>query len=161
MRQDLPDGPPSTKFPIEVVIPVRFRDIDMMGHVNNAVFITMMEQARVEYCEHTPGFEFSKLRYPPQESFILAAIQCDFKAPIPYRATVRVRCGITELGRSSFTMAYELTDAASGMVVATGSSVQVMYDYAVKRPIPMPAPLRRHIADLEGWPADDPCRMAE
>lgn len=136
---------------MEIAVSVRFRDIDMMGHVNNAVFITMMEQARVEYFERVPGFEFSKLRYPPKASFILAAIQCDFTAPIPYRATVRVRCGITTLGRSSFRMAYELVDSASHVVVATGSSVQVMYDYAAKRSIPLPPALRRRIADIEGW----------
>lgn len=146
----MPDAPPSTKFPVEVTIPVRFADIDLLGHVNNAVFITMMEQGRIAYCERLPGFEFSKLTPPFGISFILASITCDFKAPVRLGATVRVRTGVTDLGRTSFTMAYALVDAASGQVVATGSSVQVCYDYRVGKPVPLSAALRRGIAALEG-----------
>lgn len=132
----------------------------MMGHVNNAVFITMMEQARVMYCERLPGFEFSKLTYPLGLSFILAAIQCDFKAPVPFGASVRVRVGTTAMGRSSFHAAYELVNAADGRIVATGSSVQVAYDYHQKKAVPLSAALRQQIADLEGWSAADPRRCA-
>lgn len=145
----------ATMLPVEVVMPVRFGDIDMMGHVNNAVFITMMEQARVLYCERLPGFEFSKFTPPLGISFILASITCDFKAPIRFAASIRIRTGVTRLGRSSLTMAYELADATSAQIVATGSSVQVCYDYRVGQSTPLPDTLRRQIADLEKWPVDD------
>lgn len=139
-----------TPFPVEVLVPVRFKDLDLLGHVNNAVFITMMEQGRIAYCERIPGFEFSKLAPPFGISFILASITCDFKAPVRLGATVRVRTGVTDLGRTSFTMAYALVDAASGQVVATGSSVQVCYDYRVGKPTPLPDTLRQQVARLEG-----------
>ncbi|MBI2346513.1 MAG: acyl-CoA thioesterase [Deltaproteobacteria bacterium] len=150
---------PATSYPITVDFPIRFRDIDMMGHVNNAVFITMMEQARVTYCERLAGSAFSRSMGPRGVSYILAAITCHFKAPVKLGAVVRTRVGITDLRRSSFTMSYELADATTGTLVATGTSVQVVYDYDRARSVPIPAALRSQVAALEGWATDDPRRI--
>ena len=54
-------------------IPVRFRDVDVLGHVNNAVYFTYMEQVRTEYWLHT--FGLTKLE---QLAFIVAHAECDF-----------------------------------------------------------------------------------
>jgi len=127
--------------PFTVEIPVRFRDIDGMGHVNNAVYFTFMEQARSEWYRREIGID-----RVGELDFILAHADCDFKAPIGYGETVVVTMWVTEVGTSSFRFRYELRSKASGTLFAMGESVQVMYDYGAGKPKPIPSDLRERLA---------------
>ena len=66
---------------------VRFRDLDAMGHVNNAVFLTYIESARVAFLQSTSA------RLPTLEdiSIIVARIEIDFRAPVALRRGGRGR----------------------------------------------------------------------
>jgi acyl-CoA thioester hydrolase len=123
-----------------VEIPVRFRDIDGMGHVNNAVIFTYMEQARSEWYRHLMG-----IKSVAEFDFILAHASCDFKEAIGFGETVVVIVTLTSVGRSSFRFEYEVRSKDEGTVFATGESVQVCYDYRKKAPIPIPAAFRRKL----------------
>ena len=125
-------------FTIEV--PVRFRDLDGMGHVNNAVYFTYMEQARSEWYRALMG-----ITSVAEFDFILARAECDFKAPIGFGETVVVRVKLTKIGDSSFRFAYEIRSKASRTLFATGESAQVCYDYERERSIPIPAKFRRKL----------------
>lgn len=125
-------------------IPVRFRDMDALGHVNNAVYVTYLEIARIGYYRQLTG------RSNPEIGMIIARIECDYRSPAFLGETVLVACGTTALGNSSTTMAYRLTDEASGRLIAEGKSVQVAYDYEANRPVPLPDELRRAIVEFEG-----------
>ncbi len=118
-------------------IQVRFRDCDPMDHVNNAVYFTYMEQARFEYAR-------SLLGSPAAEAFgiILAHAACDFRAPAKYGDSLDVRVRLVEIGRASFTLEYEIVDVDTAVVVATGRSVQVSYDYGLLQSIPIPQTVR-------------------
>src|SRR5512136_997372 len=107
-----------------VEVPVRFRDIDGMGHVNNAVYFSYMEQARSEWYRTRMG-----IKSVDEIGFILARASCDFRAPIGLGETVVVVVTLTKLGDSSFHFAYELRSKETGTLFATGESVQVAYDY--------------------------------
>jgi len=124
-----------------VEIPVRFRDIDGMGHVNNAVFFTYMEQARSEWYRHLMG-----ITSVAEFDFILAHASCDFKEAIGFGKTVVVLVTLTNIGNSSFRFAYEVRSKESETLFATGESVQVCYDYKAKRPIPIPPAFRKKLA---------------
>ena len=127
-------------------VKVRFRDLDAMGHVNNAAYFTFMEQARTEYY-----MRYAKARRLDEIEFILASAKCDFKAPIPWGETVVVSAWPTRLGNTSFSLAYELRSKENGTLFATGESVQVAYDYQAKRPKPLPADLRKALeAEMKG-----------
>lgn len=125
-------------------ITARFSDTDAMGHVNNARFFSFMEEARVAF--------FSGL-FPdikPAEAFamfpfILADIQCSFKAPIFCGDKIDVSVNVTEIGTKSFTMTYELKNTATKQVVATGKSIQVMFDYKTGKSIPVPQAFREKL----------------
>ncbi len=129
-------------------IEVRFSDLDVLGHVNNARYLTYMEQARVAY------FRMLRLRKPnePRVGFILASAHIDFRRPILMDSQVRVGVRVTRLGNKSFTMAYRLEDAVSGEVFATAETVQVSFDYAKQRSIPLPDAWRHAMASFEGIP---------
>lgn len=120
-----------------VEIPVRFRDLDGLGHVNNAVYFTYFEIARTEYYRKMIGF-----RSLDEINFILARAECDFKAPIGMAEPVLATVWLTKIGDSSFRFKYELRGKESDTLFATAESVQVTYDYKKGKTIPIPPKLR-------------------
>jgi len=136
-------------FKVSTECHVRFADTDAMGHVNNAKFFSYMEQGRVAYIQKiSPGVDMQEgLKAFP---FILANIQCSFKSPLFCDETVLVSLGTTQIGTKSFTLEYLLTEKDSGRLVATGTSVQVMFDYQKNATYPMPPEVRQQIEALEG-----------
>ncbi len=127
--------PRAMSFTIE--IPVRFRDIDGMQHVNNAVYFTYMEQARSEWYRQLMG-----IQSVAEFDFILAHASCDFQASIGFGEPVVVTAKLTKIGTSSFRFAYELKGKESGTLFATGESVQVCYDYKARKAVPIPPKFR-------------------
>ena len=127
-------------YPVEV----RFRDCDPMGHVNNAVYLTYLEVARFAYWRDVCGG-----RNWGEIGFIMARIEFDYKAAVEQGDTVHVRLGITKIGRSSFDFEYELVDQ-NGRLIGTARTVQVMYDYAAKKPSPVPDTFRQQVNEFEG-----------
>ncbi len=135
----------SETFRFSVPIAVRFRDLDAFGHVNNAVYFTYMEVARVEYFKHV-GLLTDVY---PSPFFIIAEANCQFKAPILMSTALHIGARVNRLGNSSFDMAYEFVDQATGQIMALGRTVQVMFDYAVRQVAPLPERWRRTISDFE------------
>jgi acyl-CoA thioester hydrolase len=77
---------------------------------------------------------------------ILARVECDYRRPATYGATLEIRMTVAELGRTSFRYEYEIVDD-QGRTVLTARTVQVMYDYTAAKPVPIPDEIR---ALLEG-----------
>jgi acyl-CoA thioester hydrolase len=119
---------------------VRFRDCDPMGHTNNAVYLTYLEQTRFAHWRSLwgRGTPQSPARLP---GIILARVECDYKRPSKYGDTLEVRMRVVEIGRSSFRYEYEIVDA-EGRTVLTAKTVQVMYDYEAGKPVPIPDEIR-------------------
>ena len=133
-----------SRFRYSTPITVRFRDCDPMGHVNNAVYLTYLEVARFAYWNDVAGG-----RWFGDVGFIVARAEIDYKASAVTGDTVHVHLGITGLGRTSFVFEYELVDQ-SGKLIATAKTVQVMYDYAQKKPVPLLDDFKTHIGQYEG-----------
>lgn len=119
---------------------VRFRDCDPMGHANNAVYLTYLEQTRFSHWRSLWGFGTPQLP-PGRPGVILARVECDYKRPAKYGDTLEIRMTIAELGRTSFHYEYEIVDQ-EGKTVLTAKTVQVMYDYAAEKPVPIPDDIR-------------------
>lgn len=126
-------------------LPVRFRDCDPLGHVNNAVYLTYLEQTRFSHWRALWGFGSPQLP-PGMPGVILARVECDYRRPATYGDTLEVRMTVAELGRTSFRYEYEIVDE-EGRTVLTAKTVQVMYDYTAAKPVPIPEHIR---ALLEG-----------
>src|SRR5262245_16169589 len=120
-------------------IEVRFRDCDPLGHVNNAVYLTYLEQTRLFLWRNLWGFGLDAAASLP--GVILAHAEIDFKRPVTYPGTLEVRLSLAAVGRTSFTYDYTIVDV-NDVVVATARTVQVMYDYATARPVPIPDEIR-------------------
>ena len=127
-------------------IEVRYGDLDPQGHVNNACYLTYMEQARIAYIQTLglwPGGTFLDI------GIILAEVQVVFNSPILYGQKVRVGVRVSRLGNKSLTMDYLLEDAENGKRLASGSSVLVTYNYRDARSLPIPEDWRKVIAAFE------------
>jgi acyl-CoA thioester hydrolase len=133
---------------------VRFRDCDPMGHVNNAVYFTYLEQTRLAHWQTSWGFAprpaQSRLRSseswtstepPDLLGVIIAHAECDYRRAARFGEMLEVRMRVATIGRTSFTYDYEIVDA-QGQIVATARTVQVMYDYAEEKPVPIPDNIR-------------------
>lgn len=129
---------PGARWPVSVEVKVPWRDIDVAGHVNNAIYFAYMETARVEAYLAMLGKSRAE-----DVDFIVARAACDFQSPAYMGETLVVKVWPTRVGTTSFTFKYELRDQASGRLVATGETVQVMYDYARKSKRPIPDGVRK------------------
>jgi len=119
---------------------VRFRDCDPMGHTNNAVYLTYLEQTRFAHWRSLWGFGTPQLP-AGLPGVILARVECDYRRPAKYGDTLEIRMRIAEIGRTSFRYEYEILDA-EGRTVLNATTVQVMYDYAAEKPVPIPDSIR-------------------
>ena len=134
------------------LVEVRFADTDAMGHVNNAVYLTYVEAARVAWWATMTGEPI--IRDPGRaESLILAEAEVAFRAPIFFGEVVVVETRATRIGRSSLTVEHRLTASREGerpRLVATCSSVIVRYDYLQERPVPFGPETIEAIERFEG-----------
>lgn len=128
-------------------IAVRWGDMDIMGHVNNAKYFTYCESARMSYFRAVRMEEhFNEGRFGPA----LAAAQLNFRRQVRFPATLEVETRVVEIGRSSFKMEYTLLRAEDHEQVADGSGVIVWVDYSSGRSTPLPEELCAAIRRLEG-----------
>jgi acyl-CoA thioester hydrolase len=118
---------------------VRFRDLDAKGHVNNAVFLTYIESARVAFLQHLGAATTLE-----DMSFIVARIEIDFRAPVGFGEEVDVAVRASRFGEKSFDLDYELR--VGGTVVAEAKSVLVGYDYGKGEAVEIPHEWKEKLA---------------
>lgn len=125
-------------------ITVRFADLDAMGHLNHAKYLTYMEQARILYIRDVCGFDLS------WEDFgvILANIICDYLQPVAFAEVITVYCRCSRIGGKSFDIDYLLVNEQNE-AVATGKTVLVAFDYHRNQTIPVPDDWREKITQFE------------
>ena len=134
------------KFNFYHPIEVRYGDLDPQGHLNNAKYLTFMEQARINFVKHLglwQGGSFMEI------GFILADAHISFKSSIEFGQPVRVGARFSSIGNKSLNMEYQIEDAQTGAVLSTGTSVLVAYDYRLQETIPVPDEWRRVITTYE------------
>ena len=116
------------KFPLQI----RFNDFDTLGHVNNAVFLTYLEEARVKYFEKVLGHHEGVDWW--ESGIILANMTIDFKKPIDGYANYFVSIRCSRIGTKSFDFTYLITREQEGHIEvnAEATSVMVCFNYEKK-----------------------------
>ena len=110
---------------------VRFRDCDAMGHVNNAVYSTYLEESRIGVLGDLIAF-------------ILARVEIDFRSELRMGEDVEVHTRCSRIGTKSFDLEHVIS-TSSGRVVAEAKSVLVSYDYERSVSVPVPDELRERL----------------
>lgn len=137
----------NTRFQHFTPVQVRFADIDAMGHVNNANFLTYIEIARIRYSNDVLGADIDFSR----QGFILAKATIDFILPIELGDEVRVATRCSRIGNKSFDLEYEimLVNCKPHRIVAKAHTVLVGYDYHDKKSIRIPDEWKKRIEVYE------------
>ncbi|MEO6457047.1 MAG: thioesterase family protein [Chloroflexia bacterium] len=124
---------------------VRFADVDMFDHVNNAAYLTYVESARVAYYTNLTG-----LADPRDFGMTVASAKVDFIRPVFFGQTIDVHTRIGRVGNKSWTLEHELRDSSTGEVVAVASTVNVFYDHNTGRSEPIPPEIVEKMESFEG-----------
>jgi len=116
---------------------IRFKDLDALGHVNNANHATYIETARVAYFDEVIGTEIDW----EKSGLILARLEIDYRQPILFRDKISVYTACTHIGTKSFDLSHRLVKEENGTEteVAAARSVVVAFSYAEQKTVQVPA----------------------
>jgi acyl-CoA thioester hydrolase len=118
---------------------VRWRDLDAYNHVNNSVYLTYLEEARLRWLSQAQ-VDWAGADSGP----VAAALQMNYRQPITWPGTLRVEKYLVKLGNSSVTLGHRIVDAGDAdRVFCEGEIVLVWIDKSSGRPVPLPDSLRR------------------
>jgi acyl-CoA thioester hydrolase len=117
-------------------VPLRWSDLDAFNHVNNARYLTFIEQARIEWLESI-GAPWVTDTFAP----VLAQALLNYARPIEYPARVSVELFATKLGNSSMTLGHRIV-ADDGTLHCDGHAVVVWIDRATGKSRALPDGVR-------------------
>jgi acyl-CoA thioester hydrolase len=127
-------------------VEVRWGDMDAQGHVNNAVYFTYLESARVGLIRNT-GYKGKQAG--DAEGPALVTTSCDFKRQVVYPATLDVGARVERVGRRSFEMIYGIFVHGTDQLVASARSVNAWANYAAEQAVELPDWFRAALAEYQ------------
>ena len=131
------------KLVFTTLIPIRWGDMDAMGHVNNTVYFRYAEQARIEWMDAL-GFPAGLVR---DESPVIVNASCTFLLPLTYPGTVEVRMYAGRAGRSSLATYFDMRPLGDERIYAEGAAKIVWTNPASGKSVPLPDAMRRLASD--------------
>ena len=134
-----PPPPQLADFPHHMTDNIRFADIDIQGHVNNAVIATFVESGRVGFSrDPVHGFKI------PDAGFVLRRIVIDYLAEMLFPGQVTIATRVERMGTTSLTLGHALFVGTT--CTATAESTMVLVDPATRRPRPFPDAIAKRLA---------------
>jgi acyl-CoA thioester hydrolase len=128
-------------FPYRLSDNVRFADLDLNQHVNNAVYASYFETGRVTLMkDHSYGL------MPPGLAWIMVRLDIHFRAELRWPGTIELGLGLTKFGRTSVT--FEQVVFSEGKCVASAQSVSVLIDEVTRKPTPLTSEI---VANFQPW----------
>ena len=123
-------------------IQIRFSDCDMMGHVNNAVYLSYIEMARIHYFTDLFGAD----RDWKRNGILVRKNEIEYIKPVLFRDEATIRAYITHIGNSSFVMAYELH--VGDEIYTKAQSVLVYFNSETQKSTPIPTEFKVQLEKL-------------
>ena len=136
MRIDIPEH---KKLTHELIIPIRWGDMDAMGHVNNTTYFRYFETVRIDWLYRVAGPSPDAQGQGP----VIVNTFCNYLRSLKYPGDVLAKHYVSDLGRTSF-MAWitlERTDEP-GVLYATGGAKTVWVNYREEKAVPVPEEIR-------------------
>lgn len=121
-------------------LPVQFRDLDCLGHVNSAVYLQYMETTRIEFMRAT-----GRISEGFRPGFIIASCHCEYRKPITDERRIVVSLWSSKIRGRSWDFDYEVANETHGLF-AKGRTTQVAYDYRSTSPVTIPVELVKLLA---------------
>ncbi|MBV6633339.1 MAG: acyl-CoA thioesterase [Alphaproteobacteria bacterium] len=133
--------PPLEAFPGQQAVTLRYNDTDRQGHVNNAVFVTLLESGRVPIL-----YDQDASMPPAGTQFVIANLNLDFVSELDWRSPVTVGTAVIKMGTSSVRFAQIIVQ--DGQVAGRAETIIVLMDNETRRATPLPEAAR---AELEAY----------
>ncbi|MDD5249282.1 MAG: thioesterase family protein [Rhodocyclaceae bacterium] len=133
----------SRRLVLTSVMPIRWGDMDALGHVNNTVYFRYMEQIRVEWLDRL-GFDLGAAR---TEGVVVVNASCTFLLPLTYPGAVEVRMFFDKPGRSSLQTHYELRKVGEDTLYAEGAAKMVWVNQTTGKSSPLPEWILKTLVD--------------
>ena len=119
-----------TDYPHHYELKTRWKDIDSFGHVNNAVFLTYIEDARITFFYRWNIIEMKK-------SLIVASIKIDYLQQIDHPSDLIIGQKISRIGNSSFDIQSTIFIKDDPKPAAKAVVTCVCFDYEQNKPVPV------------------------
>ena len=119
---------------------LRWRDLDAFNHVNKSTFLTYLEEARIRWFDSV-GEDWVTEAFAP----LLAAVQLNYKLPIPYPSSVVVELYVDRVGNTSVTIGHAIASENGSVLYCDGHVVAVWIDRATGRPRALPDGIREAV----------------
>lgn len=126
-------------------VQIRFNDVDILGHVNNAVHQYYFDYARMQYFEQVLGNVINWKK----SSLVIVSIKVDYFSPIQIDDKIDVESRIEMIGNKSITMKQKIISRKTGEVKSSGWSVLVAFDVSANHTIPVPEDWKNRIIRYE------------
>jgi acyl-CoA thioester hydrolase len=135
-------------YKFKTVIPVRFSDMDVYGHVNNAVYLTYFEIARTNYWREVINWNWN------DNGIILGRSEINYLKPINRDDQISCYVRTTRIGNSSFDVMHVLVKHTENgeEICTTGKTVCISYDYNANKSVPIPSNERRRMIEYDEPP---------
>jgi len=138
-------------FTFRHAVPVRFADLDVLGHVNHIAYLEILEAGRIAYYYEVVG-----LSSVQEINFMLAEQRIRYAAPALLGQTLEVAFRVDWLKRSSSRFSFEIRDLTSRQLLCEGDGVQVYVDLVTGQPQALPDAYRERFQAFEGGPLTPP-----
>jgi acyl-CoA thioester hydrolase len=113
---------------------VRFRDLDAYNHVNNAVYFTYLEEARIAFVTATGV----RGLFTKERSTVIAHAEVDYRAPARLGDELVIAVSAGDVRNTSYELLYRITRKSDGALIATGKTVQVCFNFELNAPTRLP-----------------------
>jgi acyl-CoA thioester hydrolase len=133
-------------FKYKTPIPIRFSDMDMFGHANNAIFLTYFEQARSNYWNEVIHWDWDAM------GIIIAKAEVEYLIPVLLTDELYAYVKTSRIGNSSWDIEYRLVAQQNGqqIIKAKGKTIQVSFDYKLNHSAPIPVKEKMEMITFEG-----------
>ncbi|MBA3947381.1 MAG: acyl-CoA thioesterase [Herpetosiphonaceae bacterium] len=132
-------------YPFTQPVVVAFRDIDALGHVNNATYLSYFEDARVRYL-----LQLLDADRPDQLQVIVAENTVQYRKPVFYGDELEIGVRVGVIGTKSLAVEYALYRLTDQALMAEGRTVLVWYDYAAQHSVSVPDTFRQAVDRVQG-----------
>ena len=135
-----------TKFLHKVPVQIRFNDIDVIGHVNNAMYFQYLDYARMNYFKQV----FDDVIYWRKKGLILAKMEMEYYEPVFLGENISVCTKIEKIGNKSIQMHQHIVkDSDDEELIASCTSILVGYDYTEQASMKVPPAWKEKVLDYE------------
>lgn len=133
-------------FKYKTPIPIRFSDMDLFGHANNAIFLTYFEQARSNYWNEIIKWDWNAM------GIILAKAEVEFLKPIVLSDELFAYVRTSRIGNSSWDIEYLLVthNNDEAVIKAKGKTIQVCFDFKSNQSAPIPEREKQTMINFDG-----------